>query len=291
MKTKGIVLIALGSSEYIKMAFNLAVSIKCVEDMPITLVYSDLLAEQYLSPSQRKVFSNMIKCPVEYYTKSGATSYVKSKVHLYDLTPYDHTLFLDSDTAWNPYKKPSELFAQLAGTGITFKNTGYYSIAEKKGYDNEKYTYWYNVDEMLAAYKVKADNVYQIQSEVIYFEKNKITKKFFSDAVKVYTEPKVQSKVLFAKQRITDEMAFSISMAINGLKPHQVTWTPTYWKFLSTDKVAEEPSIFTNNYYALSIGGTYMPGYIMQLYTSIIKKAFNKFGGIPFTIKSKSQQN
>lgn len=291
MKTKGIVLIALGSPEYIKMAYNLAVSIKSVENIPITLIDNNNISRGYLSPKMIELFDKVIECPVEYYTVNGKASYVKSKVHLYDLTPYDCTLFMDSDTAWNPYKKPSEIFESLSGTNITFKNTGYYSIKDKAHFDNAKYTYWYDINEMLKAYNIPSENLYQIQSEFFYFEKNKVAKRFFQDAVKVYNKPKIQSKIAFANQMITDEMAFGISMAINDLKPHQINWLPTYWSFLSKDKVQEKPSIFTENYYALSIGGVYLPKYIMELYKNIISNAFMKIGGIPFTIKSKTKQN
>lgn len=287
-KSKGIVLIALGGAEYLKMAFNLAVSIKSVENIPITLVQNNGLAEAYLNETQRKFFNQIIECPAEYYAASDA---IKAKVHLYDLSPYDCTLFLDSDMAWNPYKKPSEVFTELEGTGITFKNTGYYSVPEGKAYDNPKYTYWFAMAEMLAAYKVKAENIYQIQSEFFYFERSKQVRRFFADAVKVYSAPKVESKIPFAKRKITDEMAFIISMAINDIKPHKVNWVPTYWNFLSKDNAVQDPSIFTKNYYALSIGGVYTPRYVMQFYTSIIKKAFNKVGGIPFTIQPKTKQN
>lgn len=292
MKTKGIVLIAIGTPEYLKMAYNLAVSIKSVEDLPITLVYNNNLVKDYLSADKAKVFDNLVECPSEFYTrKSGGNSFVKAKVHLYGLSPYDCTLFLDSDTAWNPYKKPSDLFDELAGINITFKNTGYYSVTEGKGYDNENYTYWFDIPEMLKAYKIKAENVYQIQSELFYFERSKAVKRFFDDAIRVYEKPKVVSKLLFGKQNITDEMAFSISLALNDLKPHQINWLPTFWNFLSKDRIDANPSLFTEKYYALSIGGMYTPQYIMTFYNNIIKKAFNKKGGIPFTIKPKTKQN
>lgn len=286
---RGIVLIALGSPDYIRMAYNLTVSIKASEDVSISLVTTDNL-RNYLTPKQASIFENIIDCPVEYYHLDNSVSYVKAKVHLYDISPYDQTLFIDSDTAWNASKKPSELFDSLNGMSITFKNTGYYSISENKSYDNPKYTYWYDVNEMVTAYKIKTD-VYQIQSEFIYFEKNKTSKKFFNDAIKIYTNQKVSSKIPFAGRLISDEMAFSISLALNNLKPHIVNWFPTYWHFLSTEKIIENPSIFVNNYYVFSIGGTNAPGYVISFYRNIIQKAFNKIGGIPFTITTKLQQS
>lgn len=291
MKKEGIVLIALGNADYIKMAYNLAVSIKSIDQMPITLVDNNNLAKDYLNQNQQSIFDQIIDCPKDFYQVNGVNSFVKSKVHLYQLTPYEKTLFLDSDTAWNPYKKPSDLFNELAGTDVTFKNTGYYSIKEGKAYHNDKYTYWFDIDEMVNAYSVKADNVYQIQSEFIYFEKSKVTSKFFDDARKVYENPKVKSKIPFANQYISDEMAFSISMALNDMKPHKINWIPTYWHFLSKDRIIENQYLFTNSYYALSIGGTYAPEYIMKFYSNIIKKAFKKYGGIPFSIKTKTKQN
>jgi len=287
---KGIVLIALGSPDYIRMAYNLAISIKAAEPEVLITLVDDGKSKDYLKDAA-ELFDKIIECPKEYYFKDGTESYVKAKVHLYELSPYHKTLFIDSDTAWNPYKKPSDLFEQLKNVRITFKNTGYYSIKEDKGYDNNKYTYWFDMKEMLKEYSLKSDNVYQLQSEFIYFERCSPIKKFFDDAIKIYENPKVKSLIPFAGQMISDEMAFSISMALNNLKPHKINWLPTYWHFLSNDKVIENPSIFVNNYYAFSIGGTNAPAHVMKFYSNIIKRAFMKVGGIPFTIKTKLAQN
>src|SRR6186997_996433 len=92
--TKGIVLISLGQPYYIRMAYQLAYSIKCNEDISIHLISNN---HEHLSEDQKKVFDKIIIPGEHVFNTDGQTDYLKSKTYLYELSEFDETIFLDAD--------------------------------------------------------------------------------------------------------------------------------------------------------------------------------------------------
>jgi len=104
---RGIMLVATGHPYYGNMAYNLAISIKSVEDISIAVVFTGA-SLSHLSASQVAIFDHKIEAPDDYRTGFGV------KLHLDQLTPYDQTLCLDVDMLWLS-RKPSDLFDELNG--------------------------------------------------------------------------------------------------------------------------------------------------------------------------------
>ena len=74
---------------------------------------------------EKKLFDQMHTMPEEYYITNGIEKYLKAKTHIYDLSPFDETIFLDVDMIWNPKKKPEDLFEELKNLNFTMCNEGY----------------------------------------------------------------------------------------------------------------------------------------------------------------------
>ena len=124
-KEKGILLIALGHPIYGKMAAALAASIKVAQTETPVVLYCNDKSVSRLMDGEKKLFDKMITMPEDYYIVNGVEKYLKAKTHIYDLSPFDETIFLDVDMIWNPKKKPEDLFEELKNLNFTMCNEGY----------------------------------------------------------------------------------------------------------------------------------------------------------------------
>jgi len=269
----GIVIIATGAPFYGRMAYNLAVTIKSTEDIPVAVLYNGS-GLNHLSQKQRDIFDSI----VEIETNSFA-----AKLCLYDHSPYQHTLYLDADMAWLPYRKPSQLFSELQNVDFTSITEGYfdYETGDDKG--NLMYHYWCDVGEAKEKYKLSG-KYYQWRSEVIYFKKGAISKKLFEEAKKIYAKPKVDARKFAG--HIPDELAINIAACKLGIEPHQFRWLPAYWHRLHGE--GKGLADIARNYYLLSVGGNYASGTMKDCYNRVCKAAHNKLKlQYLFTLQSK----
>ncbi len=266
MLKKGIILIATGHANYCKMAFNLASTIKAVESIPIAVIHTGL---PHLTEDQKKVFDFQITLPESYADGFGA------KLHLDQLTPFDCTLFLDADMLWLG-RKPSELFESLDGVEFT-------SITEGDSENiNHKYYFWADPEEIKKAYKV--DKVWQIRSEVMYFEKNT---RVFKKARELKPELKLKTIRRFDKL-IPDELYFNIATALLGINPHREKWMPAYWPRMHGETMPPMKDLH-QSYYLLSFGSNTVSAIMKKTYDNIMQVAAYKLG-IPYLFKLKSKK-
>lgn len=260
---KGITVIATSHPYYGRMAYNLALSIKATENIPIALFYRDP-GISHLTDTQVSIFDHVIKLPEQF--REGYCS----KLHLDELTPFDQTLYLDADMLWLPFKKPSALFEELNGiqyTGITEGKTGDANLA---------YYFWADESEIRSVYNV--DNVYQWRSEVIYFEKGT---KVFETARSL--DPKLKSIKRFGGS-IPDELYFNIATSLNDVHPHRYKWTPAYWPRLNKDIIPTNLS----QYHLLSFGSNFASKGMKDKYKQIVMASAQKLGVRPmFELQSK----
>src|SRR5688572_16263193 len=167
MLEKGILIFALGHPYYGRYAYNLSVTIKAVENIPVAVVH-DSTSLSHLDDYQKRVFDKLVICNL----KPGCGA----KLHAYELSPFENTLLLDADMLWLPVHTPSELLESLSGiefTGITEGST-----------DNPSshYFFWAKIEEIREKYQITG-TVHQWRTEVVYFEKSDKVKEMFSDAV------------------------------------------------------------------------------------------------------------
>jgi hypothetical protein len=296
--SRGILLIALGAPEYGWMAANLAASIRYGDkDVPIHLVWSDRSISQ-LSDAHKKLFTSMAECPAEYYTRrstvnsqqSTATAqstvngqqstgqpspvprppsleYIKAKTHLYDLTPFDETLFLDVDMYILPHVRISNIINSLSEKcDYTIKNRG---CPPAKG----AYAFWFDLDEAKDHFKTK-NKFYQSQSEFVFFKKTDIMQLFFDEVRNIFDHPPIPS--VDFRGGVSDEYAFNLAMAANGIYPHEDNYIPVYWPFLEGRH--DWNKVIVQKYIGFSLGGENIPEWLnskvnayKQLYRQSLK--------------------
>jgi hypothetical protein len=267
MLKKGIILIATGHANYGNMAYNLALTIKNVEQMPIAVIYEGA-ALSHLNDRQKQIFDFTIELPADFRTGFGA------KLHLDQLTPFDKTLYLDVDMLWLG-RKPSELMDSLNGTDFTCITEGNSEAI------NHKYYFWADVSEIQQAYNVT--KVWQIRSEVVYFEKGT---KVFKKARELKPENKLKTISKFG-DKIPDELYFNIALALLKIDPLQ-GFKPAYWSRLHGEVMPRLSDLF-REYYLLSFGSNAASPIMKKTYDNVMQVATNKLG-LPYLFKLKSKK-
>lgn len=253
---KGILLIACGNEQYLKMAEVLAVSIKQVDKNAIIAVAHNF------ENIDKSIFDKSIKLPKKSYITNGKIEWIKTKTYMYDLSPFAKTIFLDVDMVWLFEKPISNLFNELSGINWTMSNTG---IAQ--------YSIWADINEIKKLYKNAV--MWNYHSEFVYFEKSDKTKEYFDRVKSIYENPKIEG-TNFGGARIADELAFQLASIELNQYPHKENYTPIYWYFRDRKNAHLQPYKLSKQYYAFSVGGKFIPYTQKQKFEIIAKYQFAK---------------
>lgn len=268
--TQGILLLALGAPEYGNMAANLAASIRYADpDIAIHLVHTER-SISLLTPAHRALFTSFAECPVECHT--AGLEYIKAKTHIYDLTPFEETLFLDVDMYILPTTRMSSVLSQLSSIcDYTIENRGYADLGMPDEQLDPTYSHWVNVLDVKKHYQTTG-RFYQLHSEFIFFKKNEANQKFFETVREVYDTRPVTWTVFDGA--VPDEYAFDIATCITGHHPHQDGYVPIYWHGMDGQRDWNKEVV--RRYIGFSLGGNFTPDWItakVNAYKQLYRKA------------------
>jgi hypothetical protein len=272
--TKGIVLLAMGHSNYGEMAHTLTASIRYSDkDTPIHLVYT-ASAIRGLTEEKRKLFTSMAECPREIYHHEGKNKYIRTKLFLYDLSPFDTTIVLDVDMIL--FKVPvSKIFDELSAVDFTMINEGY--LNEESELTNKKYSFWADPEAIRVAYMDEpgfmTGKLYMNRSEFMYFKKCESNHKFFELAKQIFDSPR--TFVTEFANTIPDEFAFNVAGRILHHYPHKDRYCPIFWPYMHKDKHGINKY---DGYYGYSIGGRVTADDVKSTYNTIAKYYFKQMG-------------
>jgi hypothetical protein len=270
----GVLLIAMGHVNYLKMAVNMAASLKASDkDVNIHLIHDGGL---YNQPDNEQALFNSESVPADlvWHTK-GQPDYIKPKTRMYDLSPFEKTLFLDVDMVWMCDRPVRQLFEELEGLDFTIMNEG-----------PKDYCYWADPGELRQL--VGGDNpMYIFYSELVYFEKTAKAKDYFKRVQKAFDKPKPGTKT-FAGSAMPDELAFIMASLQTGIIPHKDNWLPIYWHFRDRKHRHLQPYQLSKLFYGYSIGGNVTPEYAKAHYNNLTAH-YAKVMGInqPYQVRDK----
>lgn len=240
---KGILLIALGHENYMNMAINLAASIKYnCSDIPIAVLHNGRLKE-------RQLFDHIIEIDEKI-------DFIKWKTRLYEISPFNKTLFLDVDMILFPEADLNKFFDELNGINFTIINA-------EKG----EYAIWALPEDIRRTANNFDDPLYTFYSELIYFEKNVDTEIFFEEVKNQYTNPEIEHKSF--STGLPDELAYTIASLKLKMPPHKKNWDPVFWHFRNKKDARLSVHQLKNKYIALSVGGNQLPIYIKAHYNNL----------------------
>lgn len=285
-KTKGVVLIAAGMPLYTHYAANLAMSIRDHSGIPIVL-FTEGAGINYLFQDQKDLFTDILELPVEFYMTIDGPRYVKAKLHLYDLSPFDETLFLDVDMIFSDTrlsgKKIEDLFKENEKREIQFACRG-----EKKMQEGIR-SEWVNLTEVKNIHGF--DHWYELSSEVIYFKKGETAQKVFDTAIQYYDNPgmgikrwvienghaKLEEKANAIAEfagGIPDEVPFSMALEKTGVKI-QAPYLPSYWQPQYFAKLIPDAEV-QRRFPLVSIGGAALQPNTKRIYNTLVKHYASK---------------
>jgi hypothetical protein len=286
MGSSGVLLIATGHANYIRMAFSMALSIKVTNpDCKIALAHSKGL-DALLSHKERSYINTFIEVPEEFHTYNGKTEHPMVKTRMYELSPWDKTLYFDADSVWFHTKKIDDLFKVLDGQPVSFQ------CREKFDIQTEWGCLW-NVKQgglkaIREIYKIEDHrDIYEIQSSMMYFEKGDKAEEFFRVANDCYV--KRPFEFFTWAGGIPDELVFNIATALCRIELKNFPFTPLY--FVDYLNPRERNAIF-EKYYALSMAGNYLPSSVVEFYNSLVRWNYTRHQAhvrFPYLWKNKKQ--
>jgi hypothetical protein len=243
----GILLIAVGHANYAKMASTLACSIRANGiDLPIALVH-DANTYAHITDEYKTFFTKFISIPTECITQGENVCYIKAKSHMYDLSPYDTTLFLDVDIVLTNNGMFKQWLDELENVDFAIKNSGMQTFKDAP----EGHQQWAVLSEVQTAYNLPDDAiVWNVHSEFIWWVKNPENRVLFDAFRDNFTNLAV-TPVEFGGC-IPDELPLWIAMAQHQRKPHMTPYLPTYWPFDNKQRLRLRD---LTEYAGISIGG------------------------------------
>ena len=270
---RGIVLIAAHHPYYSHMAYNLALSIRHHSDIPIIL-FSHGEGVNYLFEDQKEVFTEIRELPIEFYMNEGKPHFVKPKLHLYDLTPFDETIFLDADMIFSPFKTIEDLFEENKDVEIQFACRG------EKNMSQTIKSEWVNLSEIQNIHGF--NHWYEVSSEVIYWKQGDVAQRFFDTAIDYYSNhgmaikrwvgDKLEEKENAIQEfagGVPDEVPFSLALEKTETKIKS-PYAPSYWQPAHFTKITPDLDI-QKTYYLISAGGAMVQSNIKRIYDNLAK--------------------
>lgn len=278
-KNKGVCLMACGSPYYGAWALNLAASLKSTQsDCNITLLWQGQ-AKTYIEPYIH-CFDRIIEIPTECTTRNGLESLIRAKTCLYDLSPYDETIYFDADTIFFPFKGVFGLFDKLDNCTFSIGCRSKNDLA-----NTDPRLIWSSADSIKE--KFGEVNIFNLSSEFIYFKKCDKIKAFFDEVKNCFDNPEIDY-VRFAGS-VPDELAFQLAMIKTGVEPHQVPFLPFYWEPYEK-KISNLSELYKTEFYGYSIGGSTLLPIQVDAYNTLAKVYATNFGfKYPFLAKSKRE--
>lgn len=269
---RGVVILALGSPEYGKMAANAAASIRFVDKKtPIHLVHTEK-SISHLTDQHKALFTSMAMCPKSYMEKNKKPNYFKAKTRIYELSPFNETLMIDADLLWFANRPVSLLMNELAEVDFTMQCRGVHDY--ETGKTDGGYTHWCDLKEARRAYELN-DKIYQLSSELVWFKKTKQVQSLFKLVKQIFDNPKVKA-VDFAGD-IPDELAYNIATASLGIYPRMDREVFIYWDYLDR-KANPLWTEIVKKFFGFSIGGNSVQQSAIQRYTQMAKAHANALG-------------
>lgn len=238
MIKEGILLVSFGSATYAKYAYNMAYSIRhYCQSLPIYL-YTDGVGMDQIDQS---VFDRVEKYEFDLNDPG------LNKIKLFEISPFEKTLYLDVDGVC--LQDISPLFKELEDHNVFAQVIDF-------GKKDDKITYseWANNTTIWEHFKLKEDAVLcGTQTSVIYFNRSKEARKFFSQLKENYENKLPKEKYLLMwgfKKNHPDELYYSGTMAQFNIVPDRRI-QPIFFP----DKVEEISKIMSNYYILSQFGG------------------------------------
>lgn len=267
----GIIYIAVGDPIYARLATVSAASIKKSSPyIQIAILYSEGILDE-LSPRQLELFDEKILVPID--AKGPEYTAMKLKVSLPNYTPFDNTIFLDSDTVMCPAHKIDKFFDDLKDIDFTIQNDGFQDATTDKD-DLKAYPIWGDPEGIRKTYIIsKETRIPKCHSSFIYFNKSYTARLVFTAAQKVFLDDNKFDSWRGVKP---DELCFNVALALYDMHPHRYPFEPVYVYFKNEQRSKEY--VIDNYSLITTIGTNVRDPRVISMYNDFMEYYFNYHG-------------
>jgi hypothetical protein len=218
--TTGILLLALQHPYYGCMALNLALSIRYQwPDVPIAIVVDAKGAERLRG--FRHHFDRWIELDTRRLVKKGQVRPFLAKTLLYEHSPWQQTLYLDSDTV---LFRPQDGAPSIQSLVESLKGIAYTPMVLSKA-SNTDCLWGASTTTLRTEYAIASNTeFYEVNSSLMYFEKGEVAASIFRQAEEIYRTPRTDHAT-FAGD-MPDELAFEVAAALSDWQPNTLPFKP-----------------------------------------------------------------
>ncbi len=255
-RTRGVLLIALGSPNYGMMASNLAFAVKVLSGkrIPVALLTENKALSRLTALHKSEHFDFIEYIDPAEFTVNGKRDYGLMKLKMYAHTPFDDTIFMDVDTMWFPGKNIEHIFNELGAEAgnVVPQNSGTANIIQAAR-DNWQVD-WYMARDVLNKFKWENEWVGHIHSYFMYFRKSDEAKKYFDCALEAHARfSSGEITVRHWRAGVADEACFSIAVGTSGLylKPERHHFSPLFQ--VHSNSMEQAYKIEARGYYGASL--------------------------------------
>lgn len=265
----GILLLAAGNEMYAKMAVVCAASIKKKNpEIPIAILHSKKILDK-LSKRQRDLFDQTIE--VDIHKRGANYTVMEIKTRLYELSPFDNTLFLDADTIVCPSSSIALYFDELKYLDFVPFNSGY---NDDKVETDESYPVWAMPEALRKIYGIGSDiKIPRINSGFLSFRKTKKAKQIFELANQVFHD---KNKFQEWRGEKPDEVCFNVACAVLDYELHQYPFEPVFLYFKHKERSREY--VIDNYPMMSSIGKDVKDPAVIGMYNDFMNYYFDYHG-------------
>lgn len=205
--SRGVLTIAFGHTSYVGMAKSLGQSLKLHAPSLPTAIVTDSL-----DPELRQFFTHIIP----YRSEFGSD--VRQKLYLPQYSPFEETLFIDSD---------SLVLTNLDSFWKAFEGK-YFGVPGWRALRKGEQDPYVEVDFILEHFAL--DKLPKFNGGAYYFTRSAETNRFFETVQQILVDYKALRFPDFRRDGPNDEAIFAVAMALHGLSATSMgcrgMWTP-----------------------------------------------------------------
>jgi hypothetical protein len=290
----GVLLVAIERPFYGELAYNLALSLRLSDcRVPIALV-TDGKALDSLSEQQCRVFDQQITVRSSHCLDDGVANPYLLKMHLFDITPFERTLYLDVDAVFfRGYRSFQTLLEELGESSFQIQEEFRFTKARAHG---PNHYLWGDLPTIWSEFALSPDALFvEYNSSLIWFDRSEPNQRFFELAQSTYHEPRVPLETIGTF--VPDEVAWSIASASLEYYGSRPLYQPIYVQNFSEVRrrfpelrSREEYQEIVREHYLLGLPAVPPTRSVVHFYNELVRKnALESGDSRPFLFRAEEK--
>lgn len=245
----GLCITSIGNECFEKYAYNLAVSIKVKDPHVKIALLTDKLELRALTEEKVKIFDSIITISPSQLIFLGKPNICRLKLLTYKLSPFDFTIYIDSNCLWISDTKISDLFEKFKNDSVILQHN--HSINLKETSIICKYSGGVDALKLFEPpMEFNSSIIHEFHGQFMMFKRGNHSEIFFDKCLELY------DNISFGKIKfnhhwnihgyITDELCTTLASAMVSI-PFVTGFFPVAYQTVPLNE--------TKNFYLIKING------------------------------------